>query len=108
MRRRLWWRVSSNSSDSARNSWSVSSCRRADISSTLDDLPDGRLQEFRFEGFLDIGRGAEIEPLSDVVLAALGRHDDQRDRLVLGMVFNEMHNLETVDIRHVDIGNDQI
>src|SRR3990172_3970984 len=108
MSRRFWWSVSSSSSDSARNSWSVSSCRRPDLFSALADLPDGSPQEVRFEGFLNVGRGAEIEPLSDVVLAALGRHDDQRDRLVLGMVLDEVHDLEPIDVRHIDVGDDQI
>ena len=74
------------------------------VEQILGDLP----QRLRGEGLDQVRVGAETQTLVAIALGALGRDDHQRNRAEGGVVLDERHQLESVDVGHVDVGQDQV
>src|SRR5262249_33647909 len=57
---------------------------------------------------LDVPLGAHLQAPDRVLLLALRRDDDDRDRLVRGFLLDALQELETVHDRHVDVEQDEV
>ncbi len=71
---------------------------------TLDQI----LEFLRGERFDEIGIGSKLHALVPVPLAAFGADDEQWRILVLIVGLDETDQLQSVDIRHVDVGDHQV
>ena len=59
-------------------------------------------------GLGEVRVGAEGEAALDVLLGAQRRDDEQRRRPVVLRLADEAHELEAVDVGHVDVGDDEV
>src|SRR5207237_4071216 len=105
--------VSSNSSASLVNSSRARSSSRVMRSVRfrlrhLQQPPQLLDQLRRLERLHQILLGAQIRGAAAIFVARFGRDDHDRDRLVHRVVLEEAHQLEAVDVRHVDVGKDRV
>src|SRR5271167_4940892 len=60
------------------------------------------------EGLHEVRVRAKPESLFAVPFGTLRRHDDERNAAVRGVALHKREQLESVDVRHVDIGQDEV
>ncbi len=74
-----------------------------------DQIRDGLLQRVVVEAALrEVVVGARLEPAPAVFLAILVRDDHDRQLTELRVPFDQLHELDAVHARHVDVGDDEI
>src|SRR4029453_11318177 len=81
---------------------------RARGSREVQVAPDQRGQVLGLQWLDQELRGAELDAALAVVLPAFAGDDEQRCLTVVRVHLHEVDELEPVDVRHVDVGDDQI
>src|SRR5262249_42086870 len=51
---------------------------------------------------------AELKPFLTIAVAPLGRDDDERGVAILRRFLEKSDQLEPVDVRHIDVGDDEV
>src|SRR5215471_8918641 len=69
---------------------------------------DGGNQELGAQGLGQISVGPQEKPARSVLLGGLGGDDEHRGGSMAVALPDELNQLEAIDVRHVDVGNDQV